>query len=205
MSEIIKIEIRLPNGHWAGDSSRKCPSSNLQIVETMPLSKGRGTAQISTDPELLETLHTLPEIESISILNDEKATVNIVSGGGGFIRPLRIVGLVPRTPFDVVDGWVSWTIQCTTELRKRFIEELKNAELPYRIKSTRISGKSLLTARQLEVFEIARNKGYWTTPRKISLVDLSKLLDISKSTLSVLLHTIEGKVMEEFYEEIRQG
>jgi hypothetical protein len=82
---------------------------------------------------------------------------------------------------------------------------LKNAELPYRIKSTRISGKSLLTARQLEVFEIARNKGYWTTPRKISLVELSKLLDISKSTLSVLLHSIEGKVVEEFYEEIRQG
>ena len=53
MSEIIKIEIRLPNGHWAGDSSRKCPSSNLQIVETMPLSKGRGTAQISTDSKLL--------------------------------------------------------------------------------------------------------------------------------------------------------
>ena len=171
----------------------------------MPLSKGRGTAQISTDSVLLEILHTLPEIESINILNDEKATVNIVSGGGGFIRPLRIVGLVPRTPFDVVDGWVSWTIQCTPELRKKFIEELKKAELPYRIKSTRISGKSLLTTRQLEVFEIARNKGYWATPRKISLVDLSKSLDISKSTLSVLLHSIEGKIVEEFYEEIRQG
>ena len=68
-----------------------------------------------------------------------------------------------------------------------------------------ISGKSLLTPRQLEVFEIARNKGYCATPRKISLVDLSKSLDISKSTLSVLLHSIEGKIVEEFYEEIRQG
>lgn len=205
MSEIIKIEIRLPNGHWAGDSSRRCPSSNLQIVETMPLSKGRGTAQITTDSTLLEILKTLPEIESINILNDQKATVNIVSGGGGFIRPLRVVGLVPRTPFDVVDGWVSWTIQCTPELRKKFIEELKKADLPYRIKSTRITGKSLLTSRQLEVFQIARNKGYWSTPRQISLVELSKLLDISKSTLSVLLHSIEGKIIEEYYEEIRQG
>ncbi|MDG1550721.1 MAG: helix-turn-helix domain-containing protein [Candidatus Poseidoniaceae archaeon] len=205
MSEIIKIEIRLPNGHWAGDSSRRCPSSNLQIVETMPLSKGRGTAQITTDSNLLEVLRTLPEIESINILNDQKATVNIVSGGGGFIRPLRVVGLVPRTPFDVVDGWVSWTIQCTPELRKKFIEELKKADLPYRIKSTRITGKSLLTSRQLEVFQIARNKGYWSTPRQISLVELSKLLDISKSTLSVLLHSIEGKIIEEYYEEIRQG
>ena len=205
MSEIIKIEIRLPNGHWAGDSSRRCPSSNLQIVETMPLSKGRGTAQITTDSTLLEVLQTLPEIESINILNDHKATVNIVSGGGGFIRPLRIVCLVPRTPFDVVDGWVSLTIQCTPELRKKFIEELKKADLPYRIKSTRITGKSLLTSRQLEVFQIARNKGYWSTPRKISLVELSKVLDISKSTLSVLLHSIEGKIIEEYYEEIRQG
>jgi predicted DNA binding protein len=204
MSEIIRIEIRLPDGHWAGDASRKSPSSTLEIVETMPLGKGRGTAQISTDSDLLKLIHTLPEIESVQILSDESASVQIASGGGGFIRPLRVVGLVPKTPFSVIDGWVNWTIQCTSELRIEFIEELKKAKLPYRIKSTRVSGKGLLTTRQLEVFELANNKGYWKSPRKINLTQLSVILNISKSTLSVMLHTIEGKIVEEFYDDIRQ-
>ena len=184
MSEIIRIEIRLPDGHWAGDASRKSPSSTLEIVETMSLGKGRGTAQISTDSDLLKLIHTLPEIESVQILSDESASVQIASGGGGFIRPLRVVGLVPKTPFSVIDGWVNWTIQCTSELRIEFIEELKKAKLPYRIKSTRVSGKGLLTTRQLEVFELANNKGYWKSPRKINLTQLSVILNISKSNLS---------------------
>ena len=204
MSEIIRIEIRLPDGHWAGDASRKSPLSILQIMETMPLGKGRGTAQISTDADLLDLIRTLPGIESVQNLDNESASVQIVSGGGGFIRPLRVVGLVPRTPFDVIDGWVNWTIQCTSKLRIEFIDELKNAKLPYRIKSTRVSGKGLLTTRQLEIFELAKSKGYWTTPRKISLTKISEILSISKSTLSVMLHTIEGKIIDEFYDEIRQ-
>ena len=171
----------------------------------MPLGKGRGTAQISTDQGLLELIKDLPGIESFQNLNDDSASVQIVSGGGGFIRPLRVVGLVPRTPFDIVDGWVNWTIQCTSKLRIELIDELRKANLPYRIKSTRISGKGLLTNRQLEVFELAKSRGYWTTPRKISLTKLSEQLSISKSTLSVILHTIEGKIVDEFYDDIRQG
>ena len=39
MSQIVRIEVRLPNGHWAGEVTRNHSNLVLQIIETMPLGK----------------------------------------------------------------------------------------------------------------------------------------------------------------------
>ena len=153
MSQIVRIEVRLPNGHWAGEVTRNHPNLVLQIIETMPLGKGRGTAQIAAEQELLSDLGNLSGIETVNLLGDDKASVTIASGGGGFIRPLRTVGVVPRTPFDVIDGWADWTIQCSSEQAKQLVNEIELENLQMKLKSTRSSEEKLLTARQREVFE----------------------------------------------------
>ena len=53
----------------------------------------------------------------------------------------------------------------------------------------------MLTARQRFVFDSAMNEGYWESPRRITLSALAELLGVSKSTLSVQLHKIEGVVL----------
>ena len=202
MSQIVRIEVRLPNGHWAGEVTRNHPNLVLQIIETMPLGKGRGTAQIAAEQELLSDLGNLSGIETVNLLGDDKASVTIASGGGGFIRPLRTVGVVPRTPFDVIDGWADWTIQCSSEQAKQLVNEIELENLQMKLKSTRSSEEKLLTTRQREVFELAFRRGYWTAPREVTLTDLSTELGISKSTLSVMLHSIESKVIDKYYDEI---
>ena len=202
MSQILRIEVRLPDGHWAGEATRDNPSSILQIIETMPLSKGRGTAQISTDELLLDQLENLSGIESVNLLGENKATVTIASGGGGFIKALRVVGVVPRTPFEVIDGWADWTIQCSSNQVKQLIEQIKTDEIPMRLKSTRSNTEKLLTTRQSQIFELAKRKGYWNIPREISITQLAELTGSSKSTISVMLHAIESKIVDTFYDEI---
>ena len=202
MSQIVRIEVRLPNGHWAGEVTRNHPNLVLQIIETMPLGKGRGTAQIAAEQELLSDLGNLSGIETVNLLGDDKASVTIASGGGGFIRPLRTVGVVPRTPFDVIDGWADWTIQCSSEQAKQLVNEIELENLQMKLKSTRSSEEKLLTTRQREVFELAFRRGYWTAPREVTLTDLSTELGITKSTLSVMLHSIESKVIDKYYDEI---
>lgn len=202
MSQILRIEVRLPDGHWAGEATRDNPSSILQIIETMPLSKGRGTAQISTDKLLLDQLENLSGIESVNLLGENKATVTIASGGGGFIKALRVVGVVPRTPFEVIDGWADWTIQCSSNQVKQLIEQIKIDEIPMRLKSTRSNTEKLLTTRQSQIFELAKRKGYWNIPREISITQLAELTGSSKSTISVMLHAIESKIVDTFYDEI---
>ena len=202
MSQILRIEVRLPDGHWAGEATRENPSSVLQIIETMPLSKGRGTAQISTDELLLNQLDNLPGVENVNLLGKNKATVTIASGGGGFIKALRVVGVVPRTPFEVIDGWADWTIECSSSQVKQLIGQIKTDEIPMRLKSTRSNNEKLLTIRQSQIFELAKRKGYWNIPREISITQLAELTGSSKSTISVMLHAIESKIVDTFYEEI---
>jgi len=202
MSQIVRIEVRLPDDHWAGEVTRNNPNTVLQIIETMPLGKGRGTAQIAAEQDLLSDLENLRGVEKVNLLGDNKASVTIASGGGGFIKPLRIVGVVPRTPFDVIDGWADWTIQCSTEQAKQLVKEIELQKIQMKLKSTRSNQEKLLTSRQREVFELALRRGYWTSPRKITLTDLSVELGISKSTLSVMLHSIECKVIDKYYQEI---
>ena len=202
MSQILRIEVRLPDGHWAGEATRENPSSILQIIETMPLGKGRGTAQISTDDLLLDQLENLSGVESVNLLGENKATVTIASGGGGFIKALRVVGVVPRTPFEVIDGWADWTIQCSSNQVKQLIEQIKTDEIPMRLKSTRSNTEKLLTTRQSQIFELAKRKGYWNIPRETSITQLAELTGSSKSTISVMLHAIESKIVDTFYDEI---
>ena len=202
MSQIVRIEVRLPDGHWAGEATRNYPNAVLQIIETMPLGRGRGTAQIAAAAELITDLANLSGIEQVNSLGEGKASVTIASGGGGFIKPLRTIGVVPRTPFDVIDGWADWTIQCSSQQAKALVQEIKQENLPMRLKSTRASQERLLTARQREVFELGLRRGYWKAPREVTLTELSTELDIAKSTLSVLLHSIECKIIDRYYDEI---
>ena len=202
MSQIVRIEVCLPEGHWAGEATRTHPNAVLQIIETMPLGKGRGTAQIASEQNLLDDLLNLRGIERVDNLGSGKASVTIASGGGGFIKPLRTVGVVPRTPFDVIDGWADWTIQCSSEQAKNLIKEIQQNGIQMRLKSTRSSEQKLLTKRQTEVFELALRRGYWKSPRETTLTELSLELNVAKSTLSVMLHSIEGKIIEKYSQEI---
>ena len=202
MSQIVRIEVCLPEGHWAGEATRTNPNAVLQIIETMPLGKGRGTAQIASEQNLLDDLLNLRGIERVDNLGSGKASVTIASGGGGFIKPLRTVGVVPRTPFDVIDGWADWTIQCSSEQAKNLIKEIQQNGIQMRLKSTRSSEQKLLTKRQTEVFELALRRGYWKSPRETTLTELSLELKVAKSTLSVMLHSIEGKIIEKYSQEI---
>jgi hypothetical protein len=63
----------------------------------------------------------------------------------------------------------------------------------------------MLTPRQRLIFDSALNEGYWDTPRRITLSALAELLGLSKSTISVHLHKIEGIVLNSFADDVRRN
>ena len=204
MAQQLRIGVRLPEGHWSGDVSRSRPDAVMRIEETMPLAKGRGTAQISSSTDIEKELNTHFGIDMVTVLDNNRYTVEIAPGGGGFIRPIRDAGVIPHSPFEVRDGWVDWTIECTSEKSKELIQSLQDFDIPYRVISTRATGSRMLTVKQREVFDFAMREGYWETPRRITLTMLASLLSVSKSTLSVQLHKIEGTVLSSFSDEVRR-
>ena len=56
MAQQLRIDVRLPHGHWAGDVTRQHPSATLRIEQHMPLSRGRGTARCWSNEDLHATV-----------------------------------------------------------------------------------------------------------------------------------------------------
>jgi len=204
MAQQLRLDVRLPEGHWAGDVTRAHPTATLRIEQHMPLSRGRGTARCWASEDLSGTVEKHAGIDELVGVDGASFTVNISAGGGGFLRPLVDVGVVPRTPFEVRDGWVEWTVEGSRERMRELINRFRSDEVPHRVISTRSTRSRLLTPRQREVFEVASREGYWDVPRRINLTELAGLLNIAKSTLSNQLQRIESAVFDAFTDEIRR-
>ena len=171
----------------------------------MPLGKGRGTARLSTSSNLISELESHAGVDEVRDLGGNRFEVDIAPGGGGYIKPIREVGVIPQSPFEVRDGWVDWIIECSAEKSRQLIHLLREGDVPYRVISTKSSGSRMLTPRQRMIFDTAINEGYWDTPRRITLSALAEILDISKSTLSVHLHKIEGTIINTFSDDVRKN
>ena len=200
----VRIEVRLPEGHWAGDVTRSHPSAVLRIEEHMPLQKGRGTARASCSEEIVETVSMHPGIEEVRSFGKQCFVVDIIAGGGGFLKPWLKVGVIPQTPFEVRDGWVEWTISCAREKVRDLLSSFDNEEIPHRLVSTRGLSNRLLTPRQRFVFDTAMQEGYYDVPRRITLTQLADVLDVAKSTLSAQLQRIESSIHHTFADEVRR-
>ena len=205
MAQQLRIEVRLPEGHWSGDVSRSLPGEVFRIEETMPLAKGRGTARLSASSDILSELSSHNGVDEVRDLGNFRYEVDIAPGGGGYIRPIREVGVIPKSPFTVRDGWVDWTIECSAEKGRSLVNMLREQKIPCRIISTRLTKSRMLTTRQRIVYDTAMIEGYWDTPRRITLTSLAKLLGVSKSTLSVQLHKIESVIINSFSEYVRRN
>ncbi len=200
----IRLEVRLPEGHWAGDVTRSHPSAVLRIEEHMPLQKGRGTARASCSEPINATVGHHPGVEEVRSFGKQSFVVDIIAGGGGFLKPLLKVGVIPQTPFEVRDGWVDWTISCAGSKVRDLLNEFKAAEIPHRLVSTRGVTERLLTPRQRFVFDTATQSGFYDVPRRINLTQLAAQLNVAKSTLSAQLQRIESTVVHAFADEVRK-
>lgn len=200
----IRIEVRLPEGHWAGDVTRSHPSAVLRIDEHMPLQKGRGTAKASCSEDIAQTVGLHPGIEEVRAFDKHQFAVDIIAGGGGFLKPLLKVGVIPQTPFEVRDGWVDWTIACAQGKVRHLIAGFDEEKIPYRLLSTRGVSSRMLTPRQRQVFDAATQEGFYDVPRRITLTALAVKLDVAKSTLSAQLQRIESTVIHAFADEVRK-
>ena len=83
MAQQLRIDVRLPQGHWAGDVTRDHPTAILRIEQHMPMSKGRGTARCWSNENLHETVRSHAGIDACTNPEDGRFSVNISAGGGG--------------------------------------------------------------------------------------------------------------------------
>lgn len=55
--------------------------------------------------------------------------------------------------------------------------------------------QDVLTPWQFEVFNLAKQKGYYESPRQITLTELAREINVAKSSLSSILQRIHAKLL----------
>lgn len=139
-------------------------------------------------------------------------TLNKVEGWKIIFMPLWDKKIIQTKPIlqksDGTEIWElsSWEKKPLTHILERLPEEFEVHLLKMeKLKTTDIFIPMILpnlTKKQKRVIDLALEKGYFTYPRKCSLEDLSKLLELSKQTTRQHLRVAENKLIHYMHKNI---
>ncbi|WP_227380588.1 helix-turn-helix domain-containing protein [Haladaptatus halobius] len=122
-------------------------------------------------------------------------------------QPLTSRGFVCAGPIDIRDGREYWSLVTnhgreTVRIKVDEVREQMNAEINVRSMKRQNQGDApttlpvdQFTKRQLEVFQLARERGYYEYPKETSASALANELGITTSTLHEHLHKVEAVLL----------
>ena len=98
------------------------------------------------------------------------------------------------------DGKLEWAVLGSDTMVKSLMHKLENQNVTGEVvKVSKLKGEAELTARQENILQIALEKGYFEFPKRITLRQLARVLDVSPATLSEILRRGQKGVLEEHF------
>lgn len=99
------------------------------------------------------------------------------------------------------DRWLEWAVAAESNSAIHDLVYLLGKN-KCEVQLTRISGSSGasgLTLRQKEILQFAYSNGYYEYPRRVSLRDLSRIFDVSPSTMSEILRAGQRRIFSKYF------
>ncbi len=123
-----------------------------------------------------------------TVMNNECELSHLLAESGLFLT-----SAVPQT-----DDIIEWTVVAANSTYIRNFIKRVDAAGYHVVRKVIVDPNSemRLTARQEEVMTYALENGYYEIPKRITIEDLCRKFDCSKSTMSVVMRTAEKKVLE---------
>jgi predicted DNA binding protein len=98
------------------------------------------------------------------------------------------------------DGKLEWAVLGSDTMVKSLMQGLEDQKVMGEVvKISKLKDEKELTARQENILQIALEKGYFEFPKKITLRQLAKVLDVSPATLTEILRRGQKRVLEEHF------
>lgn len=136
--------------------------------------------------------------QSVVVEYDEGTSINDALVSNGFI---------PDKAVWIHDGREFWTVvidEDREQIKARLeeVRETMDAEIDIQhiVSDNRESGgvlrQDILSERQRDVFELARERGYYEWPREVNATELAAELDLSKATVLEHLRKAESRLFD---------
>lgn len=167
---------------------------------------GRGLVRLSSDENLAVILNRIRSRKDVLKASFSSESDRAVVGEVVIEKCAACIALKQSDCFMVSSrsrsgGWLEWAVAAENNSMVYDLVYLleKNKCNVQLIRISGSSGTSGLTLRQEEVLQFAYSNGYYEYPRRISLRDLSRIFDISPSTISEILRAGQRRIFSEYF------
>lgn len=204
-----QLTLSVPEETWIHEVSTGNPEATFQVIAVLNgTDTGIALLEILTEKPvpIIAQIQAHDEIVDFDLLWKRRETTmaQIETTSPVLLLPLITAGIPLQTPFEVRDGNATWEITTSSSRLSEFGTRLDEADISFDAEFVQEeasdSSSPLLTDRQREVLLSAVEAGYYDTPRRATLTEVSESLDISKATGSDVLHRAEGAVLKWFVE-----
>ncbi len=167
---------------------------------------GRGLVRLSSDENLDVILDSIRHRKDVVRASFSHESDRAVMGEVVIDRCAACIALKQSDCFMVSSksrggGWLEWAVAAESNSTIHDLVYLLGKN-KCDVQLTRISGSSGasgLTLRQEEILQFAYSNGYYEYPRRISLRDLSRIFDVSPSTMSEILRAGQRRIFSEYF------
>jgi len=203
-----RLRVELPDDPWVADVSRDHPEALFEVLTALPEEgKGFGLFRFRSDSveSVLEGIRAHETIEEASVIQQTNgaATVQIVTSKPMLLLAAKRSGTPIEMPVEIKDGTAIVDVSAGHDRLSELGEQFSAMGIDFEIEyiQQRLQPDQLLTDRQRELLRLAVSMGYYDTPRRCTLTELSEEIGLAKSTCSETLHRAEEVVTKKFVRE----
>jgi hypothetical protein len=203
---LATLRIRIPRNLWTGTFSAAHPTVRLEALNRTGVSTGLSVSDywISGSPPGVwaREILTYPDVAKVDSLAEvgEGSLYRITYRNPPIVALYRRLKLPMQFPLRLQAGYLRWEVVARYAEFHEIIKHVRSVDPEYSLVSIRRrplrSHLPTLTESQQELLRQAMAAGYFAVPRGITLTDLAKKLDRSKSGISESIALIEKKLVE---------
>lgn len=201
----------IPLDHWVGKINRKFPNIGFRFLAIMPIANQEFLINsvisfVGGEFEPLEqTIETLPSIMEYQLLQTRPIEkIYRIKARGHIIYFIAIkYNLIVEFPIIIKNNHAYFKIVGERQELGKFLDDRAIQKIGFSIRKIGKYNieqfKTNLTSRQLHIFKRAKEEGYYEIPRRITLTELAKKENISKSTLSIIIQRIHRNFLSNIH------
>lgn len=204
---LATLRIRIPKDRpWPGPFSRTHPGLKVEILNRSEVSEDVSVSDVWIPGRpagvWAREIAARPDVSKVDSLSEvgEGCIYRVTYQNPPIVYLYRKLGLPIHFPLTVEAGYLRWEIVARRSESEPVLEYTRSVDPDFQIISIRRrplrSHLPLLTDAQQNLLTRAMEAGYFAVPRGITLTELARQLDRSKSAVSEALAIIERKLLE---------
>jgi hypothetical protein len=203
---LATLHLRIPKELWTGRFSTAHPNVVLEVLNRADVSKDESVSDhwISGGPpggwaREIGSYSDVLKVDSLAEVG-EGCLYRITYRNPPVIYLYRKLGIPIQFPLRVQSGTIRWEVAARRSDFRAVLKYMGSADPSFQVVSIRRrplrSHLPVLTDAQHQLLTQAMAAGYFAVPRGITLTDLARRLDRSKSAVSEAIAIIERKLLE---------